>query len=95
MPELPDVPSTVDAGFADFAVEIWFGVLAPAKTPAAVVADLATSFQAALKAPAVKPKLADLGLYPVGICLDDFATYIRKQYENYGRIIREANIKGG
>ena len=43
--------------------------------------------------PDVKARLANLGLYPVGTCLDDFAAFIRKQYDEYGRIIREANIK--
>ena len=80
-------------GFKDYGVDVWFGVLAPAKTPKDVVAQLATWFKAAMQAPDVKPKLAKLGLYPVGTCLDDFAAHIRKQYDEYGRIIRETNIK--
>jgi tripartite-type tricarboxylate transporter receptor subunit TctC len=50
--------------------------------------------QAAMQVSDVKPKLANLGLYPVGTCGDDFAAHIRKQFAEYGRIIREANIKG-
>jgi tripartite-type tricarboxylate transporter receptor subunit TctC len=46
-----------------------------------------------MQAPDVKPKLAKLGLYPVGTCLDDFAAHIRTQYDEYGRIIRETNIR--
>jgi tripartite-type tricarboxylate transporter receptor subunit TctC len=91
---LPDVPSTTESGFKDYDVEVWFGVLAPAKTPKDVAAQLATWFKAAMGAPDVKPKLHNLGLYPVGTCGDDFAAHIRKQYDDYGRIIREANIKG-
>jgi tripartite-type tricarboxylate transporter receptor subunit TctC len=90
---LPDVPSTTEAGLKDYDVEVWFGVLAPAKTPKDVVAQLATWFKAAMQAPDVKPKLAKLGLYPVGTCLDDFAAHIRKQYDEYSGIIHEANIK--
>jgi tripartite-type tricarboxylate transporter receptor subunit TctC len=90
---LPDVPSTTDVGFKDYSMEVWFGALAPAKTPKDVVAELATWIKAAIEAPGVKPRLAGLGLYPIGTCLDDFAAYIRKQYEEYGRIIHEANIK--
>ena len=90
---LPDVPSTTEAGFKDYDVEVWFGVLAPAKTPKELVAQHATWFKAALQAPDVKPKLANLGLYPVGTCLDDFAAHIHKQYGDYGRVIREANIR--
>ena len=90
---LPDVPSTTEVGLKDFGVDVWFGLLAPAKTPKDVVAQLATWFKAAMQAPDVKPKLAKLGLYPVGTCLDDFAAHIRTQYDEYGRIIRETNIR--
>ena len=90
---LPDVPSTTEVGLKDYAVDVWFGVLAPAKTPKDVVAQLATWFKAAMQAPDIRPKLAKLGLYPVGTCLDDFAAHIRTQYDEYGRIIRETNIK--
>jgi tripartite-type tricarboxylate transporter receptor subunit TctC len=91
---LPEVPSTTEAGFKDYDVEVWFGALAPAKTPKDVTAQLATWFKAAMQVSDVKPKLANLGLYPVGTCGDDFAAHIRKQFAEYGRIIRDANIKG-
>jgi hypothetical protein len=41
----------------------------------------------------VKAKLVIQGVYPVGICGPDFAARIRKQYDDFGRVIREANIK--
>jgi tripartite-type tricarboxylate transporter receptor subunit TctC len=90
---LPDVPSTTDVGFKDYSMEVWFGALAPVKTPKDMVTELATWIKAAIQAPGVKPRLAALGLYPIGTCLDDFAAYIRKQHDEYGRIIHEANIK--
>jgi tripartite-type tricarboxylate transporter receptor subunit TctC len=89
----PDVP-TVAVGYKNYNVEVWFGVMAPAKTPKDTVAQLANWFRAAINAPEVTPKLLKLGLYPVGICLDDFAAHVRSRYDEYGRIIREANIKG-
>ena len=89
---LPDVPTVDEQGYKDYNVEVWFGVMAPAKTPKDRAAQLATWFQAALKAPEVTPKLLKIGLYPVGTCLDDFAAHIRRQYDDYGRIIREAKI---
>ena len=90
---MPDVPSTTETGFKDYEVEVWFGVLAPAKTPKDNTAQLATWFRAAMQAPDVKPKLLNLGLYPVGMCGADFAAHIRRQYDEYGRVIRAANIK--
>ena len=68
-------------------------MVAPAKTPKERISQLAGWFTAAMKVPEVKAKLAVQGLYPVGICGADFGALIRKQYDEYGRIIREANIK--
>jgi len=90
---LPDVPTVAELGYKDYDVEVWFGVVAPAKTPKDVVAQLSGWFTAAMQAPDVKPKLLNLGLYPVGMCGADFAAHIRKQYDEYGRVIRAANIK--
>jgi hypothetical protein len=58
-----------------------------------VIAHLSTLLVSALKAPEVKSKLPRLGLAPVGRCGADFAADVRKQYDEYGRAIREANIK--
>ena len=57
------------------------------------VSQLVGWFTAALQVPEVKAKLAVQGLYPVGKCGADFGAFIRKQYDDYGRAIREANIK--
>jgi tripartite-type tricarboxylate transporter receptor subunit TctC len=94
IPPLPDVPTVDELGYKGYNVEVWFGVMAPAKTPREATAQLASWFQAALKAPELAPRLLKLGLYPVGTCLDDFAKHIRSQYDDYGRIIRDADIKG-
>lgn len=93
IPPLPDVPTVDELGYKGYNVEVWFGVLAPAKTPKSSTTQLASWFQAALKAPELTPRLLKLGLYPVGTCLDDFAAHIRSQYEEYGRVIRESGIK--
>ena len=50
-------------------------------------------FTAALQVPEVKAKLVVQGLYPVWTCGADFGAFLRKQYDDYGRAIREANIK--
>jgi tripartite-type tricarboxylate transporter receptor subunit TctC len=90
---LPEVPTVAESGYTEYNVDEWFGVLAPAKTPKATVSQLAGRFTAAVQAPEVKAKLAVLGLYPVGMCGADFATLLRKQYDDLGRVIGEANIK--
>ena len=90
---LPDVPTVAESGYKDYDVEHWFGLFAPAKTPKERVSQLVGWFTAALRVPEVKAKLAVQGLYPVGICGADFGAFVRKQYDDYGRVIREANIK--
>jgi len=58
-----------------------------------MVERLAQWFTAAMQAPAVKVKLVEQGFSPVGLCGAGFAALLRKQYDDYGRVIREANIK--
>jgi tripartite-type tricarboxylate transporter receptor subunit TctC len=91
---LPDVPTVAESGYENYEAEVWFGVVAPAKTPKETVAQLASWFSEAMQAPDVNAKLIGLKLYPVGSCGADFASHIRKQYDEYARVIRDANIKG-
>lgn len=90
---LPQVPTVSEAGYQDYEVDNWFGLVAPSKTPREVISQFAEWAKAAMLAPEVNTKLVNMALYPVGMCGADFAAHLRKQYENYGRLIREANIK--
>jgi tripartite-type tricarboxylate transporter receptor subunit TctC len=90
---LPDVPTVREADYSDYAIDGWFGLFAPAKTSKEVVSQYAGWFTAALQVPEVREKLVAQGLFPVGMCGADFRKLVRKQYDEYGRIIREANIK--
>src|SRR5580692_5310312 len=91
--QLPDVPTVAESGYKDFVAEFFVGLVAPAKTPKQALSHLADLSTAAMQPPDVKAKLATLGLFPSGICGGDFGTVLRKDYDEYGRIIREANIK--
>jgi tripartite-type tricarboxylate transporter receptor subunit TctC len=91
---LPDLPTVAELGYGDFDVDIWDGLVAPAKTPKETLAQLSALFGAATRAPEVKAKLAPQGLYPVdSVCGAAFDALIRRQYDEYGRVIREADIK--
>jgi tripartite-type tricarboxylate transporter receptor subunit TctC len=90
---LPDVPTFAEGGLRKYEDEIFYGIVAPAKTPAPILAQLTTSFRTALEAPEIKPRLAQQGLFPVGMCGADFGSYLRQKVDSYGRIIVEANIK--
>ena len=91
---LPAVPTVAEAGFKDYDLDIWYGLVAPAKTPKGALAQLADWMSAAVTAPDMKPKLAQQGLYPVVMCGPEFGAHLRKQYADYGRVIAESNIKG-
>jgi tripartite-type tricarboxylate transporter receptor subunit TctC len=91
--EIPDVPTVAESGFSDFETETWIGLVAPPKTAQPAVAQLASWTISALQMPEVKAKLLAVGLSPVGLCGADFAAYLRKQYDEYGRVIRASNIK--
>jgi tripartite-type tricarboxylate transporter receptor subunit TctC len=90
---LPDVPTVAESGYEDSEADLWFGLVAPANTPKETVSQLAGWFTAAMQVPDVKAKLAVQGLYPVGTCGADFEAFLRKQYDKFGRVIRESNIK--
>jgi tripartite-type tricarboxylate transporter receptor subunit TctC len=90
---LPDVPTIAEQGFPDYDETVWIGVVAPARTPHEIVARLSSWFAEALEAPDVKPKLRPLGLTIVAQCGAAFAAHIHRQFEDYGRQLREANIK--
>jgi tripartite-type tricarboxylate transporter receptor subunit TctC len=91
--QLPDVPTVAESGYKDYEVDAWFGVFAPAKTPTETLSQLAGWFTAALALPELKAKLDAQGLYPVGACGSDFGTRLRRQYEEYGRVIKDAQIR--
>jgi tripartite-type tricarboxylate transporter receptor subunit TctC len=90
---LPDVPTISESGYTDFAADYWLGLFAPAKTPKETVSRLAGRFTAAMQVLVAKGTLTALGLFPVGICGSDFGAFLHKQYDEYGRAIRESGIK--
>jgi len=90
---LPDLPTVAESGYRDYEVDLWWGLFAPTNTPKATLAQLVRWFTDALQAPEVKAKLAAQGFSPVALCGGDFGALLRKQYADYGRVIREANIR--
>jgi len=89
---LPNVPTLGETGISNYEADIFYGIVAPAKTPPEALTQLSGWFSSAVKAPDMKPKLAQQGLFPVGTCGADFGAYLRRQGEEYSRIIREAHI---
>jgi tripartite-type tricarboxylate transporter receptor subunit TctC len=90
---LPSLPTVAESGYPDFETDVWFGLVAPAKTPRETIAQLIDWFRAALLAPEVKAKLTAQALYPNPKCGADFDAHLVRQFDLYARLIRELNIK--
>ena len=90
---MPEVPTIAESGYPGYEVSVWYGLFAPAGTPASVIDQLGQWCRTAMLAPELKPKWALQGLEPVGRPAAELAEHLRKQQEEYGRVIREANIQ--
>jgi tripartite-type tricarboxylate transporter receptor subunit TctC len=90
---LSDVPTAIELGYKSVEAEFFGAVIAPAKTPKQTMDQLIGWFKTAIAEPKVKERFAALGFFPGGRCGADFGLVLRKDYDDYGRIIREANIK--
>jgi tripartite-type tricarboxylate transporter receptor subunit TctC len=90
----PDVPTFVEQGFAGTVADQWAGLLAPAATPAPVIAKLHGALTAALDDAEVRRRLAESGVTPWPSTPDWFARYLREEIERWGRVVRERGIKG-
>jgi tripartite-type tricarboxylate transporter receptor subunit TctC len=89
----PDVPTLAEQGFADAVADQWAGVLAPARTPADIVAKLNAGINAAMNDPETRAKLAQTGVTPAPDSPEEFRQYLMDEYARWGRVIREKGIK--
>jgi tripartite-type tricarboxylate transporter receptor subunit TctC len=90
---MPDVPTIAESGYENFEASLWYGLFAPTKVPKDVIAELEGWFAEAARAPEVKVKLEPQGVTPVGTCGPEFASYVRAQFDVYGRVIRNSNFR--
>ncbi len=89
----PAVPTLAESGLAGYETLAWFGLLAPAKTPPDIVAQLHREVQKALARPDVREALARLGSEPSGIGPAEFTLFIKSEIAKYSKIIKDAGIK--
>ena len=93
MRDLPNVPTVAEAGYPKAQSFQWFGLLAPARTPAPVIARLQAETAQALKTPEMRGRLAIEGADPIGSTPAEFAALIRQEMEKWTEVARSANIK--
>jgi tripartite-type tricarboxylate transporter receptor subunit TctC len=90
---LPELPTLAELGYGEFDLDLWYGLFAPKATPKALIDQLADWFTTSVGRPEVRSKLFAQGIKAGGQCGAALAASLRKQYDEYGRIVREANIK--
>jgi tripartite-type tricarboxylate transporter receptor subunit TctC len=90
---LPDVSTLAEQGFAGTVADNWYGLLAPAATPPAVIAKVHDAVVAAIDAPEVHEKLVQSGAVPAPTSSKDFGTMLAAELARWGRVVRENNIR--
>jgi tripartite-type tricarboxylate transporter receptor subunit TctC len=92
-PTAPDVPTTFELGMPALRIENWYGMIAPAGTPPAIVAALNKITTTALADPGVKEKLAVQGLTTVGNSPEQFRDYIASETAKWAKVIKDAGVQ--
>jgi len=90
---LPDVPTFEEAGFKGLVLDQWLGVFVPAGTPPAIVGRLNADIGKALADPAIRANLVQSAQEPIGGTAEAFGVRVREDFERYGRLVKELNIK--
>jgi tripartite-type tricarboxylate transporter receptor subunit TctC len=89
---LPGLPTLIEVGVPDYDSSSWFGLFARAGTPPAAVTTVNAAVNEGLKDPALREKLAGMGVEPIGGSPEEFRSYITRRFEEAGSLIRAANI---
>jgi tripartite-type tricarboxylate transporter receptor subunit TctC len=92
-PMLPDVATLAEQGYPDTTIDNWYGLLAPSKTPPAVIAKLHDAFTKAINDPVVKEKLIQSGAIPVADSSAEFGKFLKAEFDRWGKVVREKGIK--
>jgi tripartite-type tricarboxylate transporter receptor subunit TctC len=90
---LPDVPTAAEAGVPGYDASVWWGLVAPAKTPPEIVRQLNAETNKVLATPDVANKLGELGVVLTPGTSEQFATFIKTQTELWSRVIKAAGIR--
>jgi tripartite-type tricarboxylate transporter receptor subunit TctC len=93
LPQLPEVPTVAESGLTGYDATGWFGVVAPAGTPVAIVNRLSAEISAALRDEGIRAAMRAQGVEPAPSTPEAFEAYIRSETVKWSQVIRTANIK--
>ena len=91
---LPGVPALAEAGLKDYEAELWYVVIAPPGLPPMLVQKINADIVKIVKSPEMQKKLAEQGARPVGSTPAEAAAFMKAESDKWGKVIKEANIKG-
>jgi tripartite-type tricarboxylate transporter receptor subunit TctC len=89
----PDVPSISESGVPGYEAELWFGVIAPAGTPDAIVDRLNREIARFVKSDFMRKRLASQGARAIGTSREEFAAFMRAEQDKWGKVLKEIQIK--
>lgn len=90
---MPDLPTIAEAGVPGYEAGAWFGLLAPAGTPKAIVMRLSAENARILKLPDVSKRISELGADPVGSTPEEFVALIQSEIAKWAKVIKDANVE--
>lgn len=89
----PDLPTIAEAGVPGYEARAWYGLVAPAGVPAAIVLKLNSVIDEALRSSAFREKIVSLGAVPVGGSADEFAKFIEREVKKYADVVKQGGIR--
>jgi tripartite-type tricarboxylate transporter receptor subunit TctC len=92
-PAFPDVPTMRDLGYPNFKVETWYGIFAPAGTPAPIVAKISAEIDSILREPDISAQLARQGMNPIGGTPTRLSNYVKEDLARWKRVVEETGLK--
>ncbi|MDQ3189076.1 MAG: tripartite tricarboxylate transporter substrate binding protein [Pseudomonadota bacterium] len=90
---LPDVPTVAEAGYPQYAMSTWYGVVVPTGTPSEIVSRLNGEIAKILALPDVRERLAGLGAEPLGGSPEQFGQLMQSEVSKFARVIKDANVQ--
>ena len=92
-PQMPDVPTFIEAGMPEYLMDYWYCLVAPAATPKDTQARLNAAVRDVMRLPEVAAGLDKMGLIPLTMSADEFSAYVRKENERWAAVVKAAGIK--
>ncbi|MBI3703619.1 MAG: tripartite tricarboxylate transporter substrate binding protein, partial [Rhizobiales bacterium] len=93
-PALPDVPTFAESGMPQYRYNAWFGLLAPAKTPAAILKKVSEDVASVMKDADVIKRLEAMSAIPLVSTPEQFDETVRSDAERYGKLLKAAGVSG-